>query len=61
MKYISNLTRSNAPGPYRDLIETSACPAVDHRNQRFFMNMAHCPAGSKKVLKPESGIPIPFV
>jgi hypothetical protein len=49
------------PGPYRNLIATSACPVGDLRNKRFFMNLPHCPAGSKKVLKPESGIPIPFV
>jgi len=49
------------PGPYRDLIATCACPVGDLRNKRFFMNMPHCPAGSKKALKPESGIPIAFV
>jgi hypothetical protein len=49
------------PGPYRNLIATSACPVGDLCNKRIFMNMPHCPAGSKKALKPESGIPIPFV
>jgi hypothetical protein len=61
MKYSSNLTRSNAsralPKPDRDI----CMPLGDLRNKRFFMNLPHCPAGSKKVLKPESGIPIPFV